>query len=281
MFKKIIVLSAAAALVSCGGNEKAGEGEVKKDTTAQEVVTHPENELAEFKFTTLVINVPSPFEIIGDLSKSKIPFNAALPNPVANESKYSTSARKGLNYGVYVVDLVYLSTHEQYADVKPYFKTARNLAVALDCEKSFDNIASARLEQNIDKKDTINKIMDKLYGEMDAYLRSNDRVLTATQILVGSWVESQYITLSVIKDAEKNADTEILFTKVWQQKATLDKLVELLAEFEKEKEMKPVIDGMKELQALYTNEVKGEAVDKAVLGKIHAKLSALRGKIVG
>jgi len=280
MLKKIIVLSFATVLVSCGNNEKPADTEVKKDTAKAEV-TQPENELAEFKFTTLVINIPSPFEIIGDLSKSKIPFNAALANPVENESKYATTAKKGLNYGVYVVDLVYMSTHEKFAEVKPYFKTARSLAKSLDCDKSFDNIAGSRLEQNIDKKDTINKIMDQLYGEMDSYLRSNDRVLTSTQILAGSWVESQYITVSVIKDAEKNADNELLFTKVWQQKATLDKLVELLAEFEKEKEMKAVIAGIKELQAIYKNEVKADTMDKAVLGKIHGKLSALRGKITG
>ena len=123
--------------------------------------------------------------------------------------------------------------------------------------------------------------MDQLYGEMDAYLRSNDRVLTATQILAGSWVESQYITLSVIKDAEKNADNDILFVKVWQQRNTLDKLVELFAEFEKEKELKTVISGIKELQALYKSEVKSDVIDKATLAKIYEKLSALRGKIVG
>jgi len=279
MLKKIIALSFAAVLVSCGNNEKPAETEVKIDTAKAEV-THPENELAEFKFTTLVINVPSPFEIIGDLSKSKIPFNAGLANPVENESKYATTTRKGLNYGVYVVDLVYMSTHEKFAEVKPYFKTARSMAKSLDCDQSFDNIAGSRLEQNIDKKDTINKIMDQLYGEMDSYLRSNDRVLTATQILVGSWVESQYITLSVIKDAEKNADNDILFTKVWQQRSTLDRLAELLAEYEKEKEMKAVIDGIKELQTLYKNEVKADSMDKAVLNKIYAKVSTLRAKIV-
>jgi hypothetical protein len=282
MIKKLIIPFTAIALFSCSSPapEAAASATVNTDTVKKAEVTSPENELAEFEFTTLVINIPSPFEIIGKLPKAGLAFNAALTNPSENESKYASTGKKGLNYGVYVVDLVYISTNQQFEQVKPYFKTSRSLAKNLDCAESFDKIAGSRLEQNMDKPDTINKVIDQIYTEMDSYLRTNERILTSTQILIGSWVESQYITVSLIKDAEKNEKNNVLFEKVSQQKGTLDKLLELSAQFENDKEFKSTIKDIKEIQAIYAKDVKFNDIDKAALGKLYDKLGKIRANII-
>lgn len=280
MFKKLLAFSFAAVLVSCGNDStKTETSEVPKDTVKPVQQTQPENELADFEFHTLVINIPSPFEILTFLPKCGITYNKSLLNPVENETKYTTTTKKGLNYGVYIVDLVYLSTNEQFSDIKTYFKTARNLAQSLGCAESFDNISGSRLEKNIDQKDTINKVIDQIYIEMDSYLRSNERLLTATQILVGSWIESQYITTTLLKDQTKNVDNEILFKKVKEQNFTSQKLVQLLKEFEKEKDFKSVIAGVEELDKIYSG-LHGDNIDKATIDKLAAKLTEVRGKIV-
>jgi hypothetical protein len=280
MLKKIIAVSCIAALVSCGNDStKTETTEAPKDTVKQVPQTQPENELADFEFHTLVINIPSPFEILTYLPKAGIPYNKSLINPTSNETKYTTTTKKGLNYGAYIVDLVYLSTNEQFSDVKTYFKTSRNLAQSLGCAESFDNISGSRLEKNIDQKDTINKVIDQIYIEMDSYLRSNERLLTATQILVGSWIESQYITISLIKDQAKTNENAILFDKVLQQNFTSQKLVQLLKEYEKEKDFKAMIDGVTELDKIYSGIKNGE-LDSATLGKLHAKLTEVRAKMV-
>lgn len=280
MMKKLITLSCAALLMSCGGSStKPENGETKTDTAKKESISQPTNDLADFQFHVLVINVPSPLEIITLLPKAGLPYNKALINATENETKYTTTTKKGLNYGSYIVDLVYLSTNEQFSEVKNYFKTSRTLAQSLGCAESFDNIAGSRLENNIDKKDTINKVIDQIYTEMDGYLRSNDRLLTATQILVGSWIESQYITVSLIKDQTKNKDNEILFQKVIQQNFTSQKLVELLKEYSKEKDFKAVIEGVTELDKIYSGIHNGE-LSNAILQKLHVKLSEVRAKVV-
>jgi hypothetical protein len=278
MLKRILLLSCAAAMVSCG-NDSGKTTEAPVDTVKATPQTQPENELADFEFHTLVINIPSPFEILTFLPKAGIPYNKSLLNPVENEAKYTTTTKKGLNYGVYIVDLVYLSTNEQFSEVKTYFKTSRNLAQSLGCAESFDNISGSRLEKNIDQKDTINKVIDQIYIEMDSYLRSNERLLTATQILVGSWIESQYITTTLLKNQTRNKDNEVLFQKVIEQNFTSQKLVELLKEFEKEKDFKAVIDGVGELDKIYSG-IQGGNLDKAAIDKLAAKLTEVRGKIV-
>lgn len=278
MIKRIITLSTLALLVACGGNETNTQ-DPAKDTVKKDVPLEPMNELADFEFHTLVINIPSPFEILTYLPKSGIPYNKAMLNSIDNEKKYTTTTRKGLNYGAYIVDLVYLSTNEQFSEVKDYFKTARNLAQSLGCAESFDNISGTRLEQNIDQKDTINKVIDQIYTEMDSYLRNNDRLLTATQILVGSWIESQYITVNLIKDVERTKENDVLFQKVLQQNFTAEKLVQLLKEFEKEKDFKTTIDGVGELNTIYAG-LKADNINKETLTKLSAKLSEVRGKMV-
>jgi len=278
MLKKIIVVSCAAFLLSCNNNTSDKSIDSPKDTVSIPT-SQPENELADFKFHTLVINIPSPFENIILLPKSGIPYKAGLINSTDNVTNYTTTTKKALNYGVYIVDLIYLSSNERFSEVKSYFKTSATLAESLGCAEIFDNIAGPRLEKNIDKKDTINKIIDQIYVEMDNYLRSNDRLLTATQILVGSWIESQYLTVSLLKNESKNTNNELLFQKISQEAYTLEKLVQLLQEFEKEKEFNPIIQDIKDLQSLYKEYKEGD-IEKSSLLKIYDKLSSVRGKIV-
>jgi hypothetical protein len=282
MLKKVFVLSAiAATLVACGGSKETAPSESTALTSdsAAKPESQPENELADFKFHMAVANIPSPFEIIDLLPKSGLAFDKGLLNPTENLSKYQTSTKRALSYGVYVVDLIYLSSNEQYSEIKKFFVTSRDLAQKLEAGESFNNIAGSRIEKNIDNKDSVNQVMDAVYAETDNYLRSNARLLAATQILTGSWIESQYITLNLLKNVERNKDNEALFVKVYEQQVHVENLVKLLTEFEKEKDFKSIIDGVKELAALY-KELKSDSIDKASIEKISNRLNALRNKMV-
>jgi len=280
MIKKLFSIALVLSIFSCGNESKTDTANTKNDSAAIDSTKEQTNELADFKFHTLVINIESPLEIVSQLPKAKLAFNKELINSTDNEKKYTTSTKKGLNYGVYIADLVYLSSNEQYSDIKNYFQTTRNLAKSLDCVESLDNIAGARLEKNIDNKDTINKIVDQIYFEMDNYLRTNDRLLTATQILVGSWVESQYITASLIKDQAQNDDNKILFEKVTNQNFAIEKLIGLLKEFEKEKDLKDVTADLISLKEL-NDSFKNKDIDQAATIKaIYEKLKVMRTKIV-
>ena len=235
MIKKLLFAIPVLAICSCGNNKNETATTQtpvapKKDTVAS-VSSQPENEMADFKFHKLVLNIPSPFEIINLLPKSGMEFNKSLVNSTENASKYLTSFKKGLNYGVYGVDMIYLSTNEQYADMKKYFETTRKFAKDLDAGESFDKIIGSRIDKNVDSKDTMNKIMDNLYTEMDNYLKSSERLLTSTQITTGSWIESQYITLNLLKNVDKNKKNEGIYQKVFEAHNELKELLNLLKEY--------------------------------------------------
>lgn len=279
MLKKICLVSTLAILAACGGSKETAPTSENTNNQVVDSVSQPENELADFKFHMAIANIPSPFEIIDMLPKSGIPFNGELTNPTDNKSKYQTSTKQALNYGAYVVDLIYLSTNEQYSNVKQYYVTSREFAQKLDAGDSFERIAGSRVEQNIDNKDSINHVMDAVYAETDNYLRSNARLLAATEILCGSWIESQYITLNLLKGADRNATNEAIFQKVYEQNIHAESLVKLLAEFEKEKDFKGLITDIKDLAAMY-KEIKSSEVSKDLIAKISDKLASVRGKMI-
>lgn len=281
--KKLLFAISVLTICSCGNNknEKAVNqttSTVKKDSVVSNTL-QPENEMADFKFHKLVLNIPSPFEIINLLPKAGLEFNKSLINSNDNSSKYLTSFKKGLNYGVYGVDMIYLSTNGQYSDMKKYFSTTRKLAKDLNAAESFDKIMGSRLEKNVDSKDTMNKIMDDLYTEMDNYLKSNERLLTSTQITTGSWIESQCITLNLLKNVEKNKNNEILFQKIFEARNELKEILNLLKEYENDKEFNPLIQELKSLGKIF-EEVKSNDIDKNILSKISDKLNIVRGKVV-
>jgi seryl-tRNA synthetase len=112
------------------------------------------------------------------------------------------------------------------------------------------------------------------------YLRSNDRLLTATQILVGSWIESQYIATSQLKDEAQTEANKVSFQKLLDQSFASKKLIDILKDYEKEKELKSVIDGIKELDKLYSGLHTEKDMTKAELEKSLAKLKDIRSKIV-
>lgn len=281
--KKILKLSIAIATVmlsSCGGNK---DEHAAATDTATVVTTAPESsvdEMVDFKFHYLTANIPSPMELVDALPKAGIPFSKDVLNATENESKYNTSLQKAINFGIYSVDMAYLTTNEEFSMVKSYLNTSRNLAKSLDLTETFDKVVGNRLSQNAENKDSLKKVIDEAYYEVDNYMRNNERALAATQMLTGSWIESQYITLSLIKDVEKTEKNAMLFDKVFEQKRHLASLVSLLKEYEKEKGFKVIIDQIYELNKQYDAMKMEDASNKEFLNKLAASVAKIRTGLV-
>ncbi len=282
--KKILLLGATIStviLTSCGGNKETETPAA--DTTAKAAAPAPAStvdEMVDFKFHYLTANIPSPMELVDALPKAGIAFSKDVLNVTENESKYNTSLQKAINFGIYSVDMAYLTTNEEYSLVKGYLNTSRNLAKSLDLTETFDKVVGNRLTQNSENKDSLKKVIDEAYYEVDNYMRNNERALAATQMLTGSWLESQFITLSLIKDVAKNEKNAMLFDKIFEQKRHLESLVSLLKEYEKEKAFKPVIDQIYGLNNQYNSMKVDDASNSVFLNKLAASVARIRNGLV-
>lgn len=284
-FVKAALLSFGTAfLISCGGEHKATEQTQADSTQTSQTADTSNNsavsEMADFKFHYLIANIPSPMEIVDALPKAGIAYSKDVLNPAENESKYQTSLQKSLNFGVYAVDMAYLTTNEQFAPAKNYLNTSRNLAKNLEMGEIFDKVLGNRLKDAADNKDTLKKVIDEAYYEVDNYMRSNERALAATEMLAGSWIESQYITLSLVKDQVVNEKNKVLFEKIFEQKRHLESMVSLFKEYEKDKAFKPIIDKFNNLNKMYSQMKMEDAQDAAYLAKLQKEVAALRAEVV-
>ena len=284
--KKLVYASLAGTIFICSCSSETKKEEITAaaaDTTVAQIDSSktPVNGLVDFKFYTAVANIPAPFGTISKLPQAELPFNKALTNTPDNESKYLTSTKKALNYGVFGVDLMYLAVHKEYSHVAKYFATTRNLAVSLDCVESFDKMTKSRMEgSNLENKDTIARIVDEAYEASDKYLKTSERQQAATQILTGSWIESVYITLNTIKGQKRNEKNDFLFLNVYEQKLNLYNLTSLLKEYEKIADFKPLI---KKIEA-FNDDFKSISTDKditeAKVIDLATKIGAIRDMVI-
>ncbi len=253
----------------------AATTETAKDTAAVEAI----DETKEFKFSMVLADIPSPLEIINVLGKSHARFDKGLTNGTANESRYTTSFKRGLNFGVYAIDLGYLAANDQFGNIQTYYNTTKNLAGSLDATEGFNKVAASRIKNYAENKDSVMKVVDEFYTQVDQYLRNNQRLQTATHMLVGGWVESQYLTLNSVKGMENGEDLKKIKEQIFMQKLHLGKIVSVLKDYEKDKEFMPIITEMNALNSLYQAIPSSASIDDATLASLTEKVTAVRGKI--
>jgi hypothetical protein len=188
--------------------------------------------------------------------------------------------KKAFAFGVYSTDLAYLTTHEEFSSVQKYLASTRNLAKSLDLSETFDKVVGQRLQNNMENKDSIKVVIDQAYYEVDNYMRTNERALTATQVLTGSWIESQYITLNIAKGMTRSEKSQVLYDKIFEQKRHLSSLVSLLKEYESQKDFAPFINKLRELEKDYASMKSADLDNAAYLGSLADKLSALRAELI-
>ena len=279
MRKRYIYLSTVIAGLLLTGSCSNKSGEESKEQTAETKDTMPVSEVATFQFTYTIANLPPPMQVLDEFSKSKLEVNTALLNSADNADKYMTSLKQAMNYGIYGVDLGYLVVNNRTLDAIKYYNTAKKLASQLGMEETFNQFVN-RFETNSNNRDSLTRVIDDAYSATDAYLRSNKRLETASQVLAGSWLECQYLTVKSLLTASRNADNEILFKRVWEQRLYLDNITKLLSEFADNDEVKKIKSDYVSLLAIYKEPSDEKQIDKAFLTRLASGLEKARQNIV-
>jgi hypothetical protein len=270
------VFSLSIALISCSGEKKGSE--LADDGTTAVTDTTPIDEVATFRFSYTIANLPSPITIFDELTKSKLPVETSYLNPSGNVKKYNTSMQMAFNYGIYGVDLAYLVINERNTEIYTYYTASKTLAEGLNLGETFKKFVD-RFESNSENRDSLTRVIDEAYAATDSYLRSNERLETASQILAGSWLECQFITVNLLKSIPRTPDNEILFQRVWEQRVYLDNISKVLGEFTGTPEMASIKADFDTLLATYQEPADSKAIDSAFLNKLAAQLTKTRANI--
>jgi hypothetical protein len=191
-----------------GDNDTSSTSAAEKDTKAQNVF----------------YSIPSPIETTSLLKGAGAKYSASYLNPIENISKYSTAASRALNLGVYGSDLSFTSIFDQTQESMLYLRCTNKLATSLGISGAFDDKTTARIEANLENRDSLLTIISDSYWNADSYLKENGQPGVSALIIAGGWIEGLYIATQ-IANATKNED---IATRIGEQKLSLDNLVALL-----------------------------------------------------
>lgn len=172
-------------------------------------------------------NISSPVEIANLLQMLEVPFS---PNYLASSidaNKQSTNFDKALKMGILGADLGYLNMYEKTGSSLDILSSIRKLSEDIKVGQFFDFETIKRLSQNYSNLDSLLFLSIDSYTQIDNYLRENDRGQLSALIIIGVWIEGQYLATQVVTQYPDQK----LIDRIGEQKIILNDLLLLLVPY--------------------------------------------------
>lgn len=261
-FFKVAILVVAVLAVSCSQSKKENNDlTLNKEQVVREVMKYP---------------IPTPDKITKALNDAKATYIFSLCNPVEKVDKYITDKDKALNLGVYGANMSYSSTYGMKQETLNYLKVCKKLIDELQISTEFNASFAERVEQNVDNKDSLTRIISDSYLDTYAFLQNNGKDYLSILVMTGSWVEGLYTTIEIAKSTPKN---DVFLRVVANQKQTLDKVLELLEQNKESKNVEETLRMLLPIKKAY-EPVVGENITKEQFEKIALTVLYVRQAIV-
>jgi len=190
--------------------------------------------------------LPTPIELSMLIKSSGIIYQSELLNDPANVSKYLTTQKMALNFGVYVTDLTYAGLFEQSQKVLYYKQAILQLTDGLGLQSAIDPDVMKQLEANINDKAAVLRIISDIYASCTASLNEDDRYFLTLSMLVGGWIEGMYIAVGATGENQSSIEDRII-QLVIDQKFTFELLWQVMSDLENIPEVSDLMRSLTEL----------------------------------
>jgi len=172
-------------------------------------------------------NISSPVEIANLLQMLEVPFSQNYLATSLDADKQSTNFDKALKLGILGADLGYLNMYEKTGSSLDVLSSIRKLAEDIKVGQFFDFESIKRLSQNKSNLDSLLFISIDSYTQIDNYLRGNDRGQLSTLMIIGVWIEGQYLATQVVSQFPD----KMLSDRIGEQKIILNDLLLLISPY--------------------------------------------------
>jgi len=204
----------------------------------------------------ILFSMPAPSDIALILIDAPdLKFQEEILNSPENADKYISNLSIALNLGIYTADLSYVSYFEQSQLSLNYLIVSKKLAEKLGItnaieEKHLELISNAK----IDKRAMIT-IVNEVFMNTDSYLLENNRKDIMSMILVGGWVEAQYIATRLTKDSPtKNTE---LTQRIIDQQSVVQLMALMFENVPEDAELGVLKNDVKQIREAYIKFNKG------------------------
>jgi hypothetical protein len=172
-------------------------------------------------------NISSPVEIANLLQLLSVPFSPDYLASSIDANKQTTAFEKAFSLGVLGADLGYLNMYEKTGSSIDILSSIKKLAEGIRVGQFFDFETIKRLSLNKSNLDSLLFLSIDSYTQIDEYLRSDDRGQLSSLMIIGVWIEAQYLATQVVK---KYPD-QMLKDRIGEQKIILNDLILLASPY--------------------------------------------------
>lgn len=228
-----------------------------------------EEKLSTEAIEEIARNISSPVEIANLLQTLAVPFSQSYLASSIDPNKQSTSFDKAFTLGVLGADLGYLNMYEKTGSSIDILSSIRKLAEGIRVGQFFDFETIKRLSLNKSNLDSLLFLSIDSYTQIDKYLRDNDRGQLSALMIIGVWIEAQYLATQVMTEYPD----PILRDRIGEQKIILNDLLMLANPYcnrdpefgELCKDLQDIKQKYREIRITYTL---GEPVSREVDGAL-------------
>jgi len=225
-------LVSAVFLTACSNPPAKSEGEAADTAQAQTAPTEDEA-MTQFEYDKMMANFPKPLVMENLVFKAGLKFDKVVLMPLDKANSFTSAAQKSVAFGMYAVDLGYISIYEKKGDILKYLKACHDLANDLNAGEAFKKFGGDQADRVVMHKDSLLKLADDVYFESYNHIKGNNKYEVAALIVAGSFIESHYHALSALKGQSPSAKNEELFTKLYESKLHILNLMNVLKQLEK------------------------------------------------
>ncbi|MCD6018288.1 MAG: hypothetical protein K0S53_1409 [Bacteroidetes bacterium] len=265
----VLISSAFILLNGCGGSKQEEVDASEEDSTI--VGLDSQKISAQNVFNT----IPSRATIL-DLTKlASTEYNVQYLNNPDDVSKYSLESSRALNLGVYGADLNVASIYEQTQESMLFFKCVSIIAKSIGVSNSFDENMGDRMIANQSNRDSTLNIITQAFKSADNTLRKNGRPGTSSLLVAGAWIEGLYVACQTAKETKN----EPIIKEIFNQKESLNNLIELLESSKVSSEADYIINDLYDIKKILESKTDDVFTINA-LTELDKKITALRNQII-
>ncbi len=262
--KKIPLLASLALISFACSNSGSKNKAAQIDNMAESIEANIQN-----------IPAPNSGEIMSMINETKTGYVYDITNPVENIEKYITTKQKAICMGVYASDLSYNSVYMKKAESQTYLDNIMRLVGDLNIGIDQEAILK-RIEANADNKDSLPVIVKELLSKSQIILNESNQNDIALYFLIGSWVESAYITGMVINFAENKKPLYSVISKHYEY---LEQLLKFLDKKKNQADFGEYFTKLSAIKVLF-DELKSAPEDPVKIEALKTKFTELRNNII-
>lgn len=242
----LILLVALLLSVSCRNSSKNSSGFVFPE--ADSIPAGEAEKLSAEAIADISSNVASPVEIANLLQLLSVPFSSGYLASSIDANKQPTSFDKALSLGILGADLGYLNMYEKTGTSINILADIKKLAEGLKVGHFFDFEAIKRLSLNKSNLDSLLFLSIDSYTQIDKYLRDNGNGHLSALMIIGVWMEGQYLATQVVREYPD----PMLKDRIGEQKIILNDLIMLAAPYcTRDKEFKALCGYLQDIKDKY------------------------------